>query len=140
MNTVILSGNLGAGIAIRTIGNGAVVGSFSLATTRAYTNRQKEKVKDTQWHRVEVWGKTAENMERWTHKGSKVTIIGELVYDTFKNREGETVTLAKVKAQQVKFLDTAPKQPGKPEKAAEGKEKAGEPEPQIHGNIDDLPF
>lgn len=140
MNTVILSGHLGADITIRTIGNGAIVGNFSLATKKVYTNKKNEKIKETQWHRVQVWGRNAENMERWTHKGSRVTVIGELIYDTFKNRNDENVTLTKVNASQVEFLDPVPKQKREnavSEQSPEVKEKR---ESQLHNAIDDLPF
>ena len=80
LNKVQIIGNLGADPEIRyTREGGAPVASLSIATT----DRWKDKVtgdmqKKTEWHRVSVFGRTAEIAEEFLKKGSKVYVEGKL--------------------------------------------------------------
>jgi len=58
--------------------------SFSIATTDIYKNQKGEKVEDTQWHNVVIWGKLAGIAEKYLKKGNEVCIEGKLVHRVFE--------------------------------------------------------
>lgn len=88
-NSVHLIGNLGKDPEIRSFENGRKLASFSIATTDTYKNQKGEKVKDTQWHNLVIWGKLAEIAEKYLKKGSEVAIEGKLVHRNYENSSGE---------------------------------------------------
>ena len=59
-NKVQLIGNLGAAPEIRSFENDRKLARFSLATSEVYENAKGEKMTETQWHNVVVWGKLAD--------------------------------------------------------------------------------
>ena len=86
VNKVLLSGNLGATPELRVTPKGTPVAELSIATN----HRVKEGeawVDRTDWHRVDVWGKTAELATRYLMKGSAVLIEGALRTDTWVDAE-----------------------------------------------------
>ena len=87
-NKVQLIGNLGANPEIITLESGKKMAKFSIATNETYKNSRGEKVKDTQWHNVVVWDKTAEIVEKYLSKGNEVAIEGKLVNRNFEDKEG----------------------------------------------------
>src|SRR6266853_2070029 len=61
VNKVILIGNLGRDPEVRYTPSGQAVANFTVATNEAWTDKSGQKQERTEWHRVVVWGKTAEN-------------------------------------------------------------------------------
>ena len=88
-NTVQLIGNLGKDPEIRTFENGRKLATFSVATTDTYKNQKGEKVQDTQWHNVVIWGKLAEIAEKYLRKGNEVCVEGKLVHRSYETSAGE---------------------------------------------------
>lgn len=80
MNKAILMGRLGNDPEIKTFDNGTKVVNFSLATSKRYKNKQGEKIDETQWHRVSVFGSRADVIEKCFKKGNKILVEGEIVY------------------------------------------------------------
>lgn len=79
VNKVILVGNLGRDPEVRHLESGAVVASFSLATTESYKDRTTGERKDmTEWHNIVLWRGLAEIAEKYLQKGSQVYIEGSL--------------------------------------------------------------
>jgi len=78
INKVILIGNLGANPEIRVLESGQKVAQISLATNRTYKNRDGQKVDETEWHRVEYWGRLAETCEKYLQKGSTIYVEGRI--------------------------------------------------------------
>ena len=64
VNKVILIGNLGQAPDVRVTNTGMKVAEISIATTRRFT-RNDERVEQTQWHTVTLWGKLAEIVEKY---------------------------------------------------------------------------
>ena len=64
VNKVILVGNLGKDPEVRHLDNGIAVANFSLATTESYTNKQGEKVSQTEWHNIVLWRGLADVAEK----------------------------------------------------------------------------
>ncbi len=59
-NRVQLIGRLGQDPEVKQVSNGGTLARFSLATTETYKNKAGERVDDTQWHNVVLWGNLAE--------------------------------------------------------------------------------
>jgi single-strand DNA-binding protein len=93
--SITIIGNLGRDPEMRYMPNGDPVTSFSVATSRQYNDRNGQKVKETTWFRVSVFGKMAENTNQYLHKGSMVLVEGRLRVDpktggptTFTRQDG----------------------------------------------------
>lgn len=79
VNKVILIGRLGNDPEIKTLQNDSKVANFSLATSDVWYDKETgEKKEATEWHRVVVWGKKAELVEKYLQKGSEVYLEGKL--------------------------------------------------------------
>jgi single-strand DNA-binding protein len=63
--------------------------SFSIATTDTYKNQKGEKVQDTQWHNVVIWGRLATIAEKYLRKGAEVAVEGKLVHRVYETQSGE---------------------------------------------------
>jgi len=72
------TGNLGNGPEIINVESGKKLTKFYIATNENYKNQQGDVVKDTLWHQVVAWGKTADIIEKYLVKVSEVAIEGKL--------------------------------------------------------------
>ena len=88
MNKVQLIGNLTKDIEIKNTNSGKVVGSGSIATNRSYIDQQGQKQTITQFHNFVVWGKQAETLAKWTKKGNKIYLEGELTHRDYTGQDG----------------------------------------------------
>jgi single-strand DNA-binding protein len=87
VNKVILLGRLGADPETRTTQSGMAICNLRIATDgRKKVNGQYEKV--TEWHRVVVFDKTAENAARFLKKGKQVYVEGELRTSKYTDKNG----------------------------------------------------
>ena len=77
-NRVQLIGHLGNDPQVKSFDNGNKVVKLTVATNSTYNNKAGERVQDTQWHNVVMWGKTAEIAEKYLQKGQEVAIEGKL--------------------------------------------------------------
>lgn len=97
-NSVQLIGNLGRDVELKEISTGSKVARFTLATNDYYKNNKGEIVKETQWHSIVSWGKTAELMAKVLKKGSSVVLQGKLIHRTYEDKEGNIKYTSEVKA------------------------------------------
>jgi single-strand DNA-binding protein len=106
-NKVLLSGNLGHSPELRFTPKGTPVVELSLATDRR-TKSGDEWVDRTDWHKVELYGKTAEIAARYLTKGSPVFIEGSLRMDHWVDKETQQPrSKIKVFGDRVHFLPRA---------------------------------
>lgn len=89
-NSVQLIGNIGKDIALSTFDKGTKKVSLVIATNDYYTNNNGEKVKQTEWHNLVAWGKTAELMSESLTKGNEIAIQGKLSSRSYDDKEGVT--------------------------------------------------
>jgi len=87
-NSVQLIGRLGKDPEVKTF-SGKKKAAFSIATTDAYKNAKGEKVEDTQWHNLVVWGKLADVAGKYLKKGTEVAVEGKLVHRVYETDKGE---------------------------------------------------
>ena len=91
VNKVILIGNLGKDPEIRRLENGAVVATFSIATSESFTDKNSgEKKEITDWHAIVLWRGLAEIAEKYIRKGTKIYVEGKLKKRSWQDKEGNT--------------------------------------------------
>jgi len=125
MNKWIGYGNLGGDPKVTNLQSGKKVVKFSLATNRTYSNASGEKITETQWHNIVLWGKLAETAEKYLKKGNSVIIEGEINYRSYENKDGITVYVTEIIGNGLHF--TGSKQEEKPQAKDEwqGKKQVG---------------
>ncbi len=89
-NSVQLVGNIGKDVQLVSFDNGNKKASIVLATNESYTNTKGEKVKNTSWHNLIAWGKTAEQIAASVQKGNEISIVGKLANRTYTDKDGNT--------------------------------------------------
>ena|SRR3990167_10786468 len=104
MNSVALIGNLGADAEVRYTGDGTPVANFRMATNEFFKNSAGENQKRTQWHRVVLWGKSAETLGQYLVKGKQVAIQGRLQTRVYDDKDGNKRYVTEVVARQVELL------------------------------------
>lgn len=104
LSKVILVGNLGSDPEMRYTPNGKAVTSFNVATNRRYTTSGGESKEETDWFRVSVWGKQAEQCNQFLSKGKQVYVEGRLHARSWEGQDGQMRTSLEVNAERVLFL------------------------------------
>ncbi|NTW25692.1 MAG: single-stranded DNA-binding protein [Lentimicrobium sp.] len=95
-NRVQLIGHLGSDPEIKTFESNKKVARLSVATNDEYTDKSGQKVKQTQWHQLVVWGKLAETCEKYLSKGKEIAIEGKLTYRTWDDKDGKTHNMTEI--------------------------------------------
>ena len=96
-NSVQLIGNLGMDPDVKEVSNGNKMARFSLATSETYNNKKGEKVTDTQWHNLIIWGKLADIAEKYLKKGKQIAVEGKLETNSYDDKEGNRKFYTQVK-------------------------------------------
>ncbi len=104
VNKVILVGNLGADPDMRYTPSGAGVCELRLATNESWTDKDGAKQERTEWHRIVVWGKRAENCSKYLSKGRQVYVEGKLRTRSWEDKDGNKRWTTEVIANDVQFL------------------------------------
>ena len=111
LNKVQLIGNLGADPEIRTIPSGSRVATFSIATSRSWTNQSGQKQEKTEWHRCEVWNAKrdgtglVEVIEKYVKKGDRVYVEGSIEYRSYEDKkDGATKYITEIKVRELMML------------------------------------
>ena len=103
-NSVQLIGRLGKDPEVRTFDNDRKLATFSIATTDTYKNQKGEKVEDTQWHNIVIWGKLAEVVEKYLKKGNEVAVEGKLIHRMYETKEGDKRYITEVNVNDLLML------------------------------------
>ncbi len=80
LNKIMLIGNVGNDPDVRTTSSGTPIAKMSLATTRKWKDGSGEQKEKTEWHRLTVWGKLVDVVERYVKKGDRLYIEGRIEY------------------------------------------------------------
>jgi len=88
LNKVMVIGDVGRDPEMRYMPSGCPVTSFSVATTRNWTNSEGERREETEWFNVVAWGNLAEICKQYLRKGQQVYIEGRLQTRSWEDREG----------------------------------------------------
>lgn len=103
VNRVTLIGNAGADPRVTTTEKGTAVAHVSLATNRVFTVDGEEE-KRTDWHRLTFWGRSADTVERYLRKGTRLYVDGRIEYGSYE-KEGVTVPSVDIVVRDFVLLD-----------------------------------
>lgn len=126
LNKVILIGNLGSDPDYNGEHN---VCNCSLATSETYKTQQGEKKTNTEWHNLEIWGKSAEVFSQYLSKGDKIYVEGKIKTVSWEMEDGSKRYKTVIQVREFKFLTTKNTQNNNSQSAPEAPEMD-----------DDLPF
>jgi single-strand DNA-binding protein len=104
VNKVILVGRLGRDPETRYTGGGQAVANFSIATDETYKDKNGERQKRTEWHKIVVWGKQAEIAQQYLKKGSLIFIEGRIQSREWQDKEGQKRTSFEIVATNFRML------------------------------------
>jgi single-strand DNA-binding protein len=104
VNKAILVGNLGRDAEMRFTAGGTPVATVSLATTEKFTDREGQKREDTQWHRIVIWGKTAESLHEYLTKGKQIYVEGRIQTREWTDKEGKQNKTTEIRADRIVLL------------------------------------
>jgi len=104
VNKAILIGNLGRDPELRYTKDARPVANFTLATNERWRDKQGNSQERTEWHRIVVWDKQAENCAQYLQKGRSVYIEGRIQTRDWEDKEGNKRQTTEIVAQQVTFL------------------------------------
>ena len=103
-NKVQLIGNLGNNPEVKAFDGGKKLAKFSLATSESYKTSAGEKVKETQWYNLVVFGKIAAVAEKYLKKGSRIAVEGKLVNRDYTDKNGVKCYVTEVKVSELMML------------------------------------
>ena len=87
-NSVRLVGNLGMDPEVKSFDNNRKLAKISIATNETYKNDKGEKITDTQWHNLVLWGAQAKLAEEYLKKGDEIAIEGKLSSKSYVDKDG----------------------------------------------------
>lgn len=131
-------GYLGNDPVMRFTPGGQAVTSFSVATSRSYTDNSGQKVDETTWFRISVWGAQAEACNQYLSKGRPVLVVGRLRPDpqtgsprVYTRKDGSSGASFEVNALSVKFLPSGRGESGGGYQEDFGDEQGGSEDDEI---------
>jgi single-strand DNA-binding protein len=104
VNKVILVGNLGRDAELRYTPGGAAVATLNMATTEVWNDKAGQKQEKTEWHRVVLWGKSAESLNEYLVKGKQIYVEGRLQTDEYTDKDGNKRKTTRVRCDRVVLL------------------------------------
>lgn len=108
MNISILIGRIATDLELKQTTSGGVYTAFNLAVSR---HKKEDGSQDADFIRCKAFGKTAELINQYMHKGSRLGVVGAIQTGSYQNNEGQTIYTTDVLVNRCEFLDTKSKQP-----------------------------
>lgn len=104
MNRVVLTGRLTKDPEVRYGGeNNTAIASFTLAVNRRFVNKDNHNAPTADFIRCMTFGKTAEFVEKYFHKGQKADLEGRIQTGSYQNKDGQTVYTTDVVVENIEF-------------------------------------
>jgi single-strand DNA-binding protein len=146
VNKVILVGNLGRDAELRYTPGGAPVATLNLATTEVWNDKGGQRQEKTEWHRVVLWGKTAESLNEYLVKGKQIYVEGRLQTRQWDDKDGNKRYTTEIRGDRVVLLGGGGGGGGARQMQRTGAAAGGGgmdehmPEPVTDLTDDDIPF
>ncbi|MFZ2587684.1 MAG: single-stranded DNA-binding protein [Alphaproteobacteria bacterium] len=106
LNKVMIIGNLGKDPEVRVTQGGGKVATLTVATSESWTSKATgQREEKTEWHRMVIFGKGAEVVEKYLHKGSKAFFEGRLQTRKWQNKEGQDQYTTEIVVDNFTMLD-----------------------------------
>lgn len=103
MNKIMLMGRLTRDPEIRIATNGNEIADFSLAVDRRF---KREGQPEADFFNCVAFAKTAEFVEKYLHKGTKIVLEGEMQNNNYKNKQGQMVYSFHVVVNSLEFAES----------------------------------
>ena len=103
MNKVMLTGRITHDLDLRYTPSGTAVLQFNIAINRPKDENGEQKA---DFPTIVVWGKQAENLNKYQKKGSQIGIVGRIQTRNYDNNEGKKVYVTEVIAENIEFLES----------------------------------
>jgi single-strand DNA-binding protein len=87
VNKVILVGNVGKDPDVRHLEGGVTVARFPLATNETYTDKNGQKITQTEWHSIVVWRGQADVAAKYVKSGKLLYVEGKLRTSSYEDKE-----------------------------------------------------
>src|ERR1700688_2900649 len=143
VNKVILVGNLGRDAELRYTPGGAAVATLNMATTEVWNDKAGQRQEKTEWHRIVLWGKTAESLNEYLTKGKQIYVEGRLQTRQWDDKDGNKRYTTEIRGDRIVLLGGgggggggAPMERGE----SAGATHAATPESSEPLTDDDIPF
>ena len=105
VNKVILVGNLGRDAELRYTPGGAPVATLNLATTEVWNDKTSgQKQEKTEWHRIVLWGKSAESLSEYLTKGKQIYVEGRLQTRKWQDKDGNDKYTTEIRGDRIVLL------------------------------------
>ena len=134
INQATIIGFVGDEPKTATAQNGTTIASLSIATTeKGYTKDDGTKVEDkTEWHNIVAFGRLAEVIKNYVHKGASVYVHGKVRTRAYEDKNNIKRYITEIVAETLQMLDRrSSTQSGAPTTSGQ---------PFIPQRDDDLPF
>lgn len=140
LNQVNLIGNLGNDVDMKYTQGGMAIATLSVATTHSRKDKDGNYQDETAWHRVKLFGKTAEVAGEYLKKGSPVYIGGRLEYGSYE-KDGVKHYTTDIIGEDMQMLGGKPDTGnGTPRRSAPAPAQRRDPAPAKPATFDDVPF
>jgi len=145
VNKVILVGNLGRDAELRYTPGGAAVATLNMATTEVWNDKSGQRQEKTEWHRVVLWGKTAESLSEYLTKGKQIYVEGRLQTRQWDDKDGNKRYTTEIRSDRVVLLGGGGGRgpsPGPSDRGERSEYGGGAPSPEGSAPLtdDDIPF
>jgi single-strand DNA-binding protein len=140
VNKVILVGNLGRDAELRYTPGGAAVATINLATTEVWNDKSGQRQEKTEWHRVVLWGKTAESLAEYLTKGKQIYVEGRLQTRQWDDKDGNKRYTTEIRGDRVVLLGGGGGRAPSMDRGTEVGVHAPGPESSEPLTDDDIPF
>jgi single-strand DNA-binding protein len=107
VNKVILVGNLGRDAELRYTPGGAAVATINMATTEVWNDKAGQRQEKTEWHRVVLWGKSAESLSEYLTKGKQIYVEGRLQTRQWDDKDGNKRYTTEIRGDRIVLLGGA---------------------------------
>ena len=104
VNKVILIGNLGRDPETRYMPEGGAITNISIATTDKWKDKNGEMQEKTEWHRIVLWGKSAESLSEYLTKGKQIFVEGRLQTRKWQDKDGQDKYTTEIVANVMQML------------------------------------
>jgi len=95
-NSVRLVGALGMDPEVKTFDTNKKLAKLSLATNDSYKNDKGEKITDTQWHNLVIWGAQAQIAGDMLKKGDEIVVEGRLSNRSYVDKDGNKKYISEI--------------------------------------------
>ncbi|MBP6219038.1 MAG: single-stranded DNA-binding protein [Oligoflexales bacterium] len=106
VNKVLILGRLGQDPEVRYTPNQVPVVTLNIATSESW-NKDGQKQEQTEWHRVVVWSRQAENCAKYLSKGRMVFVEGRLQTRQWEDKTGQKRYTTEIIANNVQFINSS---------------------------------